>query len=259
MFGVGAEGANETHCGPVWRYRSAAFGDGPMGAFVAPSLEAAAGGLRYRRVISTTGSRDDRAVEFNELIGTYSDWDARVAQEWFESQLRVWNEDLGYWATWDQATASYSKEVRQSVGLNLPLNTEPVSVFSVIVAASSLTPQANLVYDPIGPYDSGLIHRFDPRVSADVAAAAALGGYCPPGGCDYSVRVTQGGVERVYMLQASDAEAGVAPTDDAALTHTAINLPASDGVIERVELLHTPDAQSLGMPPSPELLNTWTP
>lgn len=259
MFGVGAEGANETHCGPVWRYRPAAFGDSAMGAFVTPYLEAAAGGLRYRRVISTSGSRDDRAVEVNELVGTYSDWDVRVAQEWFESKIRVWNEDFGYWATWDSVTASYSKEVREVVGLDLPLDAEPVSVFSVIVAVSSITPQANLVYGPVGPYSSGLIRRFDPRVGEDVAAAAGLVGYCPPGGCDYSVKVTQGGVERVYMLQASDTEGDVAPTDDSALTHTAINLPALDGAIEQVELLHTPDAQSLGMQGSPTSLYTWTP
>ena len=255
MFGVG-DSPNGTHCGPVWRWRAPAFGDGPQGAFVAPYL-VADGAARYRRVISTSGSRDDRPTEFEELIGTYSDWDTRVAQEWFESVVRVWNADLGAWATWDDDAKSYTRRVGGTAGLNLPLAPEAQSVFSVLMAVSSAA-DANLVYDPVGPYESGLLHRFDPRDADDVRAAAALGGYCPEGGCDYSVRVVQAGTERVYMVRADDAAEVTDATADAALHHVAINLPASDGALERIELLATPDVQTQGMPAMPRVLNVWT-
>jgi hypothetical protein len=258
MFGIGAEGANGTHGGPVWRWRPPEFGDGPKGAFVAPYLPTSDGGLRYRRVISTSGARDDRATEFGELVGTYSDWDVRVAQEWFESVLRVWNADLGAWATWDRVAKSYTRQVGGTLGVNLPLDPDPVRVYSIIVAASSAAPGANLVYDPVGPYESGLMHRFDPRDGSDVQAAATFAGYCPDTGCDYSVRVVQGGTERVFMLRAGDAPNVTDPTADAALKHVAINLPAADGAIERIELLATPDAQINGMPAEPQILDIWT-
>lgn len=256
MFGI-ADSANGTHCGPVWRWRPPEFGDGPKGAFVAPYLEVD-GLRRYRRVISTSGSRDDRATEFNEAVGTYSDWDVRVAQEWFESVLRVWNAELGAWAAWDDQSKTYTRPVGGTPGVNLPLHPEPVRVYSIVVAASSAVPAANLVYDPIGPYESGLMLRFDPRDAADVQSAAQMG-YCPDTGCDYSVRVVQAGTERVFMLRAGDAAGVTDPTLDEALKHVAINLPAADGAIERVELLATPDAQLNGMPASPQSLYTWTP
>lgn len=256
MFGI-EDSANGTHCGPVWRWRPPELGDGPRGAFVAPYLTTEAGTRRYRRVVSTSGSRDDRPTEFEELVGTFSDWDVRVTQEWLESVVRVWNSDLSAWATWDHATSSYARRVGGTPGTDLPLDPEPVSVYSVLVAASVTVPDANLVYDPIGPYDSGLLRRFDPRTPDDVAAAAALEGYCPDGGCDYSVRVVQRGVARVFMLRASEASGE--PTSDDALRHVAINVPSSDGEPERIELLATPDAQLLGMPVAPDVLDVWTP
>lgn len=258
MFGIGAEGANGVHCGPIWRYREPAYGDGPLGAFVEPSLPATGGGLRYRRVISTSGSRDDIANEFGELVGTFSDWDVRVAQEWLEQQLRVFNPDLGAWARWDSGTAGYTRTVAGTFGVDLPLDPVPVEVFTVLVAASQITLGANLVYDPVGPYESYLLRRFDPNDAVDMAAVAGLPGYCPTEGCDYAIRVTRGGVTATYLLRIADA-VGAAPTDDAAVRHGAINLPVSEGALERIELLATPDAQLAGAPANPVVLFTWLP
>jgi hypothetical protein len=255
MFGI-EDSPNGVHCGPVWRWRPPALGDGPRGAFVAPYLMTEGGTRRYRRVVSTSGSRDDRSIEFEELVGTFSDWDTRVTQEWLESVVRVWNPDLGAWATWDHETSTYARRVGGTPGVELPLDPDPVSVYSVLVAASVTAPDANLVYDPIGPYESGLLRRFDPQNTGDVAAAAALEGYCPEGGCDYSVRVVQGGMTRVFMLRASEASGG--PTSDDGLRHVAINVPSSDGEPERIELLATPDAQVRGMPAAPAVLDVWT-
>jgi hypothetical protein len=256
MFGI-EDSANGVHCGPVWRWRPPAAGDGPRGAFVAPYLTTDTGTRRYRRVVSTSGSRDDRPTEFEELVGTFSDWDTRVTQEWLESVVRVWNVELGAWVTWDHAASTYARRVEGTPGVDLPLDPEPVNVYSLLVAASASVPAANTVYRPIGPYDSGLLRRFDPQNAADVAAAAALPGYCPEGGCDYSVRVVQGGVARVYMLRASEASGD--PTSDDALRHTAVNVPSADGAPERIELLATPDAQVRGMPETPEVLGVWMP
>jgi len=255
MFGIG-DTPNGVHCGPVWRWRPPELGDGPRGAFVAPYLTTPEGVRRYRRVVSTSGSRDDLPTELGELVGTFSDWDTRVTQEWLEQVVRVWSEELGTWTTWDDEAGSYSRRVGGTPGVELPLDPEPVSVYSVLVAASAPVPDANTVYRPMGPYQSGLLRRFDPRDADDVAAAAALTGYCPEGGCDYSVRVVQGGVERVIMLRASETSGD--PTSDEALRHVAVNVPSADGDPERIELLVTPDAQALGMPSAPRVLAMWT-
>jgi hypothetical protein len=60
------------------------------------------------------------------------------------------------------------------------------------------------------------------------------------------------------MVRADDAAEVTDATADAALQHVAINLPAWDGALERIELLATPDVQTRGMPAMPRVLDVWT-
>ena len=80
----------------------------------------------------------------------------------------------------------------------------------------------------------------------------------PSGGCDVSLRLIQGGVEKIYML-AAPWEPTASPLSSGSLKTEAINLPAADGAVTLAELLLTPDAQTEGLPANPQVLATWAP
>jgi hypothetical protein len=113
---------------------------------------------------------------------------------------------------------------------------DPGQVISVMASISGAKPDVNMVYPPIGPYTTGLIRLFDPRVAADRSSAASI--YAPAGGCDLSLRLIQGGVEKIYML-AAPWEPAVDPLSGGSLKTEAINLPAADGPVTLAELLLT--------------------
>ena len=72
-----------------------------------------------------------------------------------------------------------------------------VDVITVMAATSAVHPQATLIYPPIGPYSSGIIETFDPSIEEDRIKAKQI--FCEEGGCDLSLRITQGGERiRVY-------------------------------------------------------------
>ena len=133
-------------------------------------------------------------------------------------------------------------------GVEYPIERD-VDVISVMAATSAVTPQATLVYPPIGPHSSGIIKTFDPSIEAHRNEAKEI--FCEEGGCDLSLRVTQGGKVSVYMLRAS------LDRKDSALITQAVNLKASDGDVTRIELLNTPDAEVNGLPKNPVVLDAW--
>ena len=111
-----------------------------------------------------------------------------------------------------------------------------------------------LVYPPIGPYRGNLIRTFDPRRAADRELAQKV--FSPKGGCDFTLKITQGGKERCYLLAASAAEEGDA-SKWRSLSTAAVNLRAADGAVTAVELLYTPKADQAGMPEQPKVLARW--
>jgi hypothetical protein len=94
----------------------------------------------------------------------------------------------------------------------------------------------------------------DPTLAEDRALAAR--GFAPPDGCDVTLRVVQGGKVKTYMLPVAWRPGGD-PLSRGELQTAAINLPARDGKVTRVELLLTPDAQEMGLPTDPKVLDRW--
>jgi hypothetical protein len=70
------------------------------------------------------------------------------------------------------------------------------------------------------------------------------------------VRIIQGGVEKIYMLNLSTDPTGD-PLNAATYFVRALNLPASDGAVTLVELLSTPNVQTAPFPASPTVLTSW--
>ncbi len=131
-----------------------------------------------------------------------------------------------------------------------------VQVISILATMSGAKPAINMVYPPIGPYTSGLIRLFDPTVAADRTAANTL--FNLANNCDYCVRVVQGGVTKTYIMPAS-ALTSPSLTDLASIETEAVNLPAADGAVTKIELLATPNVEDVGLPATPTVFYTWGP
>jgi hypothetical protein len=251
MHGISApDNYNETHAGPVWGF------DHRLGTFIPPTVQAGNVGNRplgtYKVDPMQGGGTGWQEPPF--LMNHFSDYSVFKMREYLHGHVLIWNPSLNSFASWNQTSGAYTGTVSNN-GVQYPLERD-VPVISVMASISGAKPGVNMVYPPIGPYTAGLIRLFDPRVAADRAAAAST--FAPAGGCDLSVRLIQGGVERILML-AAPWEPAADPLASGSLKTEAINLPAADGPVTRVELLLTPDAQVNGLPANPEVLATWAP
>ena len=234
-----------THTGPIWAF------DLPTMTFIPPTVqENSVGGEvgYYKRSPMQGGGWGDQ--EDNFLMRHFSDYAVTRMQNYIEGKVAVLRE--GEYYKWNDEDGDYTWPVA-SDGVCYPIE-EDVQVISVMAATTVADPNVNMVYPPIGPYEGNLIRIFDPTIPADRTAAAAV--FAPSGGCDFSLRVVQGGQTKTYMLQASGTEGS--PLSNGTLKTAAINLRASDGAVTQVELLHTPDAEKNGLPGNPEVLHTWT-
>jgi autotransporter-associated beta strand protein len=249
MHGIPAPAIyNGTHAGPSWAY------DLRLKAFIPCTTQP---GNVGNRTVGTykADPMQGGGTGFQEppyLMNHFSDYSVRQMRNYLDGHVLRWNESLNRYASWSSTTRDYTNTVTNN-GVQYPLQRD-VEVISVLASVSGSNPGVNMVYPPIGPYTSGLIRLFDPRISADRSAAASI--YAPTNGCDTSVRVIQGGVEKFYMLAAA-WEPTIDPLTGASLRTAAINLPASEGPVTRIDLLLTPDAQINGLPADPQVLYTW--
>ena len=158
----------------------------------------------------------------------------------------VWNPTLNSWAQWNQTAGDYTTTVSNN-GVQFPTMRD-TQVISILASISGSDPGVTMVYPPIGPYTAGLIRLFDPTVAADRTAAQSI--FSPTNGSDLCVRVVQGGVTKTYMLAASWLTSQD-PYSSGSLVTEAINLPAADGAVTKIELLLTPNAEDNGLPANP--------
>ncbi|HSP43062.1 MAG TPA: M66 family metalloprotease [Luteolibacter sp.] len=251
MYGISApEVFDDVHVGPVWGY------DMRTHTFIPPTVQPGNVGGRpvgtYKVDPMQGGGTGSQEPGF--LLNHFSDYSVFEMRNYLHSHVLIWNPSLNSYASWNQTAAAYTSTVSNN-GVQFPIERD-AQVISVMASISGAKPDVNMVYPPIGPYTAGLIKLFDPRDASDRAEAAAI--FAPAGGCDLSLRVIQGGVEKIYML-AAPWEPGASPLAGSSLKTEAINLPAADGPVTLAELLLTPDAQINGLPADPEVLYTWAP
>lgn len=251
MYGIQApSNYNETHAGPAWAYNPS------NGAYIPPTSQANnVGGnpVGVYKVDPMQGGGEGWQ-EPAYILNHFSDYSVNQMRSYLNSHVVVWNPTLNSWAQWNQTSGSYNTAVSNN-GVQFP-TTRDTQVISILASMSGAKPAVNMVYPPIGPYTAGLIRLFDPAVAADRTSAQSI--YAPTNGCDYCVRVVQGGVTKTYMLPAS-ALTSPALTDAASLETEAINLPAADGSVTRIELLSTPNVEDVGLPATPAVLYAWAP
>lgn len=236
---------NEVHVGPTWAF------DLPSRKFIPPTVQQTKGkGIAgtYKADPMQGGGTGDQEEPF--YIRHFSDYNVHKMQAFLERRVAVLRD--GNYYKWDDATGDYTRKV-ESDGVNYPI-AQDVQVISVMAAMTMADADVNMVYPPIGPYRGNLIRTFDPRRAADRELAQKV--FSPKGGCDFTLKITQGGKERCYLLAASAAEEGDA-SKWRSLSTAAVNLRAADGAVTAVELLYTPKADQAGMPEQPKVLARW--
>jgi hypothetical protein len=236
---------NEVHVGPTWAF------DLPSRKFIPPTVQQTKGkGIAgtYKADPMQGGGTGDQEAPFH--IRHFSDYNVHKMQAFLERRVAVLRD--GNYYKWDDATGDYTRKV-ESDGVNYPI-AQDVQVISVMAAMTMADADVNMVYPPIGPYRGNLIRTFDPRRAADRELAQKV--FSPKGGCDFTLKITQGGKERCYLLAASAAEEGDA-SNWRSLSTAAVNLRAADGAVTAVELLYTPKADQAGMPEPPKVLARW--
>lgn len=243
MYGIAAPDIyNGTHAGPTWGFNL------PTQTFIPPTVQPdnvsghPAG--TYKADPMQGGGTGFQEPEF--LLNHFSDYSVWDAKDYLEGHVLVWNDDLNSYASWNQSDADYTNTVSNN-GVQYPV-VRDVDVITVMASIMGSDPDVNMVYPPIGPYEGNRIDLFDPRSASDRAEARQ--DYGSSQDFDVSLRIVQGGVEKIYMLPASY---------DSSLRTEAVNLPAADGEVTRAELLLTPDAQINGLPADPQVLYTWSP
>jgi autotransporter-associated beta strand protein len=251
MHGIQApSNYNETHAGPAWGF------DLRTKAFIPPTVQS--GNVTGKPVgtykVDPMQGGGTGYQEPAYLMNHFSDYSVNQMRSYLNSHVVIWNPALNSYAQWNQTAGDYTTTVSNN-GVQFPQQRD-VQVISILASMSGAKPAVNMVYPPIGPYTSGLIRLFDPAVAADRTAANSI--FSPTNGSDYCVRVVQGGVTKTYMLAAS-ALTSPSLTSASSLETEAINLPAADGAVTRIELLSTPNAEDNGLPANPAVLYTWAP
>ncbi len=240
---------NETHAGPTWGY------DLPSQTFLPATVQpigVSVGGEPgvYKKDPMQGGGTGDQEQGF--VFRHFSDYSMHKMQLWLEGHIVIWRESLNSYASWNDEEGDYTQPVSNN-GVQYPVERD-VQVISVMAATSAVTPQATLVYPPIGPFSSGIIDTFDPSLAGDRAKADEI--FCHADGCDLSLRVTQGGNVSVYMLRAA-MDLTADPLSTGSLYTQAVNLRAADGEVTKIELLNTPDAEINGLPVNPTVMDSW--
>jgi hypothetical protein len=240
MYGKDPGEPTYPNAGPTWAF------DIRKRDFISPR-QMVNGKLEWKRdPMQGGGWRRDKEYMYKH----FSDYSVARIRDCLEKRTVFWNEETKKYARWNQETGAYDKVVEND-GVQFPVERD-VPVISVLATASAVTPGANIIYPPIGPYTAGLIRRFDAASAKGREAARALG-YTEKT-CNVCVRVTQGGKAKTYLLRLN-----VSADDDPlkAFHVDAINLPARDGEITRVDLLHTPNVMAKGLPADPKVLYRW--
>ncbi|MEQ1850682.1 MAG: autotransporter-associated beta strand repeat-containing protein [Chthoniobacteraceae bacterium] len=255
MHGINAPSIyNGTHAGPIWAFHL------PTRAFIPPTTQTGNAGGKpvgtYKADPMQGGGEGWQEPAY--LMNHFSDYSVNQMRNYINGHVVVWNPALnsgnGSWAQWNQTAGDYTTAVSNN-GVEYP-TVRDTQVISIMASISGSDPDVTMVYPPIGPYTAGLIRLFDPNVPADRTAAQSI--FSPTNGSDLCVRVVQGGMTKTYMLAASWLTTQDEYSSGSLVTE-AINLPAADGAVTKIELLLTPNVEDVGLPANPQVLSTWAP
>jgi hypothetical protein len=239
MHGV-ADDAERPHVGPVWAF------DPINRVFLSPIHDG-----KFKNDPMQGGGRNRAGGPYS--MTPFSDYSVSRIQGLFERTQVIWDERVQAYVEWDQGTTSYSQRARTRGGANCPVE-DDVDVISILATGSLVTPDANIVYPPIGPHLSGRLQLFDAENPASRSSAVGFG--YDGSKCHVCLRVTQGAETTTYLVR-KGPQPGGDPADTKTFSVFAINLPARDGAVTQVDLLHTPNVMQKGVARDARVLHSW--
>lgn len=243
MHGVQAPGNSDTtyHVGPTWGF------DLSQQVFISSRTS---DGCFARDPMGGGGANKNGGPA---LYQYFSDYHFSRMRDCLEQTQMVRDERTGRYLQWDQRKGTYATVDRELGQPNCPVE-DDIDVISVLASASPATPGASIVYPPIGPYKGGRLESFDAASSTGRSHARKCG--YDESAC-FCLRVTQGNKVTTYLVK-KGVKADGDPTDtEASMAVFAINLPARDGAITQVDLLHTPGVMRKGVKGDNTPLYTW--
>jgi hypothetical protein len=277
MYGIPKPNLSDYHVGPVWAYDFDK--NQPIPPTVQPNAVGTSNAIgNYKQDPMRGGGSGDQEPDF--AFRHFSDYSTRQQainfQDGSASALVVtgyvvWNPNLtdasnpnGMYAQWDPSTGKYTDlsglgtgSNNNNSGIEYPLNGDfNRNVYSLMFGISP-DPGIKLAYPPIGPYRAGMVNLFDPTEGTSPEAQEFCNfqqGSFDYTGCDYTVRVTQGGQIKHFMVRAQKEGGNFDGFDT-----TALNISSDDGAITKVELLDTPGVDdNNSFPTNPTVITSWT-
>lgn len=249
MYGIQADGGDRPHAGPVWAFdlNKQAF----IPATAQPNKASDRNVVGYWKLDPMAGGGwGDQEQGF--IFRHYSDFSVHRIRNFMEQRSVHWDEKRKAYVTWDPELMEYARVV-DTDGLLLPTHHD-VEVKTILFSVSGPTPEARIVYPPIGPYLANLIPLFDPK-NPEERHQAQQYGYSDDT-CNVTVEITQGG-----RVTTSMAKVLINKNDDPfngnSLKTYAINVPADAGPITQVKVLYTPKVVTEGLTDQAEVLCSW--
>ena len=239
------------HVGTTWGFdarQNTVVGEIQLPYFIPPTVQTNSVGREvgvYKKDPMAGGGSGDQEKGFHFRM--FSDFSNYQMQNFLEKELVIWDESKKSFAKWDDDNKRYA--AIKNNGVDLPIERQ-VSVYTVLYGVSAVTPEANFVYTPIGPYSSGMIRLFNADKLMDRESSQAL--LCKPR-CDFTLRLTQNGQTTNYIVR------GIWRPDTNPLSKDsyfvgALNVPSRLGPITAADLILTPNVAVAGLEPSQIIL-----
>ena len=219
--------------------------------FMGPQFQNDDGTWKMKR--SPMGGGGEGANEDWTNLKYFSDYEVWKMKKNLERHIVEWDATEQKWGSWDTLTNGYTN-YRENNGVQYSLDGYS-DVYSVLINVNPPTPAGNFIYPPVGPYESGVIRLFDPSNAQDRTDISNV--YSEHiGGFDYTLKITQDSKVTYGMIPIA-YDATLDPLDKKFFTTYAVNVKESDGVITKVELLLTPDAEVNGLPTEETIITDW--
>lgn len=175
----------------------------------------------------------------------HSDYQIEKMRAYFESKHLYYDNQDKFWKRWNVSSEEYEDKFDGNVKVPWVPLWENIEVYSIMLSISSNTPNANIVYPPIGPYTAGTNPKYDPTKTWGRNAALSRN-YCPNNSCDYTLRYKQGGKYFVSMLPISKNNQEN-PLKANGLDNFALNVPTKNGEITEMAVYYTPNVANNGI------------
>jgi hypothetical protein len=246
MYGIKTDKEETPHVGPPWAF------DLKKMEFIPPTVQKDSDRGKkghWKKDPMQGGGMGDQ--EDGYMFRHFSAYSVYKIRNNLEKRHSIWDEKTKKYYHWNTDDKAYTTP--KTIAGNPPPVKHDLQVYSLMFSTSGATPEANIIYAPIGPYKSGAKKLFDADSPKERKEAEKFG--FSETNCNVCIRVTQGRTTKAYLVPIS-----ISPKDNPLERRcfhvNAINLPVNNGKITSAELLYTPNLLTKGTEQA-RVLATW--